>query len=299
MAKYMRLSRTQVIAEMSKDNLPTARCHSGETVIFEARNAYNDEFAPDGSPVPGDGTVNPATGPLFVEEARPGDVLRVDIIGIDLGPVAFMRTNPEAGAFDNITGKIVTAYDVTGTSVQFNDRVRLPLRPMIGVIGTAPAGAGISSFAPGPHGGNMDCKEIVEGSSLYLPVTVPGALLAMGDLHALMGDGESMICGLEVDGDITVRVTVLKGYALPTPCLRSSGRFAAIYSALTLDEAAVMAARAMQGFLMAHGGLDVNDSSRLVSLVGDLAICQIVDPLMTVRMSVDLSVLEQLGVTLP
>ena len=299
MAQPIRLPRTGVIAEMSAHNPPAAHCNSGETVVFEARNAYNDQFAPDGSPVPGDGTVNPATGPLYIEGAAPGDVLRVDILAIALGPVAFMRTNPEAGAFDNITEKIVTAYDVTGTSVQFNERVRLPLRPMIGVIGTAPAGDGISTFAPGPHGGNMDCKEIVEGSTLYLPVNVPGALLAMGDLHALMGDGESMICGLEVDGCITVRVSVMKDCTLPTPCLKSGGRFAALHSSLTLDEAAVMAARAMQGFLMHHGGLDVNDSARLVSLAGDLAICQIVDPLMTVRMSVDLSVLEQLGVVLP
>ena len=70
---------------------------------------------------------------------------------------------------------------------------------------------------PGSHGGNMDCKVITEDASVYLPVNVPGALLAMGDLHAVMGDGEVSVCGVKVPGEVTVTVEVIKGHDLPLP----------------------------------------------------------------------------------
>jgi amidase len=182
--------------------------------------------------------------------------------------------------------------------VQLTENIRLPLRPMIGVIGVAPANDSIDTFTPGEHGGNMDCKEIIEGSTIYLPVNVPGALLAIGDLHALMGDGEVLICGLECPGTVKIRVNVVKNAKIPTPMVVNDGKAAFIASKATLEEASVAASRGMQGLLM-QSGLDAAEAGRLLSLVGDLAICQIVDPLMTVRMSVALSVLTQAGVKLP
>ena len=121
----------------------------------------------------------------------------------------------------------------------------------------------------------------------------------MGDIHGLMGDGEVMICGLEAAGEVTVRVSVVKGFELPTPCLRQGGRFMTIQSAETLDEASILASREMQAFLITHTPMDEYDSARLLSLTGDLAVCQIVDPLLTVRMMIDESILSQCGVKLP
>lgn len=294
------ITSTHVNDSLDRGNPPAATCQSGDLVRFETRDAYDNALMPDGSTLPGQHMQNPATGPLYVESAQPGDVLRVDILGIDIAEQALMRTHPTAGAFQhNITERRIKAYDVTGGFVQFTPDIALALRPMIGVIGTAPAGEGVPTSTPGDHGGNMDCKEIVQGSTLYLPVNVPGGLLSMGDLHALMGDGESLICGLEVQGAVTVRVTVVSGFALPTPCLVSNGRFATIQSAPTLDQAAVKAARCMQDFLAHHGPIDLYDAGRLLSLAGDLAICQIVDPWMTVRMSVDRALLAQCGIRLP
>ena len=109
---------------------------------------------------------------------------------------------------------------------------------MIGVIGTAPEGEkGIPTITPGKHGGNMDCKKITAGSTLYLSVNVDGGLLSMGDIHALMGDGEVFICGLETAGEITVKISVLKNTKLPVPFLYSEGKVMTIQSAETLDKA--------------------------------------------------------------
>lgn len=299
----IRISRDHVVDTLSAGNSPAAHCHSGDTVVFETRDCYDDRLMGDGTLVGemGDkGFANPATGPLYVKEAKKGDVLKVEILSIKLAPTALMRTAPNDGAFQhNVTQRLTKQYDTTGHSLAFNQHIRLPLRPMIGVIGTTPAEGGIPTVTPREHGGNMDCKKIIEGSTLYLPVNADGALLAMGDLHALMGDGEVMICGMEVAGEVTVRVSVVTDCWLPTPCLRQGGRFMTIQSAKTLDEASVLAARQMQEFLIKHTPMDMYDSARLLSLAGDLAVCQIVDPLLTVRMEIDESILEQCGTRLP
>lgn len=299
----LRITRDHVTGDHSPNNPPAARCADGQTVVFETRDCYNDCLMADGSmtdPTDQKDYGNPATGPLYVEGAKKGDVLKVEILAIRLAPTALMRTAPKYGAFQhNVTQRLTRQYDTTGHSFQFNDSLRLPLRPMIGVIGTAPEVDSVTTDTPREHGGNMDCKKIIEGSTLYLPVFVDGALLSMGDLHGLMGDGEVMICGLEAAGEVTVRVSVVRDFWLPTPCLRQGGRFMTIQSAKTLDEASLTASRQMQEYLVRHTSVDEYDAARLLSLTGDLAICQIVDPLLTVRMELDEAIVSSLGGMLP
>lgn len=175
---------------------------------------------------------NPATGPLYIEEACPGDVLKVEILKISLNPTGIMQALPGAGTFgDLLTEECVRQFSIEDGMVPFNETLQLPLQPMIGVIGTSPESSSISTHIPGDHGGNMDCTKISEDTTLYLPVFVPGALLSMGDLHAVMGDGEVLICGMEAAGAVTVKVTVLHDTVLPTPCLLSSDMFCTIQSA--------------------------------------------------------------------
>ena len=130
----------------------------------------------------------------------------------------------------------------------------------------------------------MDCKRIVKGAVLYLPVNVDGALLAMGDLHAVMGDGEIVVCGVEIAGEVDVRLSVLKGVSLPTPFLIEKDSLMTIASAKTLDEAAVKATQKMHRFLCERLNIENHEAGMLLSAAADLRICQIVDPLMTARM---------------
>jgi amidase len=179
--------------------------------------------------------------------------------------------------------------------VKFNDKLSFPIQPMIGVIGTAPAGEGIDTGTPGAHGGNMDCTRIGEGTTLYLPVNTKGALLAMGDLHAKMGDGEVEVCGVEIAGAVTVKISVVKNCALPTPFLINSEVAAAVYSAKTVDEACVGATMAMHSFLMQELSMNEHEAGMLLSVAGNLRICQIVDPERTCRMEIPLSVTAAYG----
>ena len=117
----------------------------------------------------------------------------------------------------------------------------------------------------------------------------------MGDLHALMGDGEVEVCGVEIAGAVTVRVTALKQCALPTPFLVNDDTFMSIFSALTVDEACVGATMSMHGFLMKELGLNEHEAGMLLSVVGYLRICQIVDPEKTCRMELPKSIAETYG----
>lgn len=292
------IKRDTVIYAMSPDHAPAATAKSGDTVVFETQDCFSGQIAcaEDQLGSLDWSRINPATGPLFVEDAAPGDTLKVEILRIDLAAQAAVVEMPGSG----VTGleaaaentKIIPIRD--GEAV-FNDQLTLPLCPMIGVIGTAPTDGAISTGTPDSHGGNMDCKRIGAGTTLYLPVNVPGALLAMGDLHALMGDGEVCVCGGEIAGAVTVKVSVVKGQALPLPFLTTAEHAMAIYSAPSIDAAAEGATLRMRSFLIDQAKMQPHEAGMLLSLAGDLRICQAVDPNKTCRMELPLSILEKLG----
>ena len=176
--------------------------------------------------------------------------------------------------------------------------MRVPLNPMGGVIGVAPAGEAISCGTPDSHGGNMDCKMITAGSTLWLPVNVPGALFGLGDLHAAMGDGEVSVCGLEIPGEVLVELTVVKNRRLPLPMLENSETLFTLASALTLDDAAALATRNMAHFIADNTSLALAEAISILSIAGDLQICQVVDPLKTCRYALPKSVAEQLSLSI-
>lgn len=296
------IGKDQVSDILEKGAEPAAVCENGEIVVFETRDCYDDGVVSEDRPL-GDKECpleNPATGPLYINGALPGDVLKVEILDVEPRSWGVMRSSPVAGVFhedfDTRTAKIFTLEN--GETV-FDEKLTLKLDTMIGVIGTAPAGDGITTDTPDSHGGNMDCRKIVKGSILYLPVNTEGALLSMGDLHGLMGDGEVMICGLETGGKVTVKVSVIKDRRLPTPFLYCRGEVMTIQSAKTLDEAGDMAAKAMKNFVKEATGKDDFGAGMLMSLLSNMVVCQVVDPLKTVRVEFPLKVLETYGYKLP
>ena len=130
----------------------------------------------------------------------------------------------------------------------------------------------------------MDTRHIREGAVLYLPVFVSGALFAAGDVHAVMGDGEVAICGLETTSELTVKLDLVKGVAEEWPVLFANDRVYAVCSAQTLDEAALLARESLLAYLKKRANATVEELVMLMSLAADLEISQIVDPLATVRM---------------
>ncbi len=292
------IPRTNVIYSMSPDNSPAAYAESGEIVIFETLDCFGGQITNEDQHLGGINweRINPATGPLYVYSAEPGDTLRVEIQKIELDCQAAVVEAPDEGITGaELTEEATKIVPVRDGRVYFNDKLSFEISPMIGVIGTAPEKESILTGTPGAHGGNMDCTRIGEGTVLYLPVNVKGALLAMGDMHAIMGDGEVCVCGAEIGGAITVRVTVIKGRKMPLPFLVTKDRFMTICSADTLDIAASDATLAMRGFLISGLGMDIHSAGMLMSLCCDLRICQAVDPQKTCRMEVPVNIAEQYG----
>lgn len=287
---------------MKWDNKPAGYCKSGETVVFETRDCYDNTITSSERPLGArEGLSNPVTGALYVEGAEVGDILKVEIEDIKLRSWGVMRSSPTAGVFhEKYEKREAIIFQVKDNKIYFDDKLILDADPMIGVIGTAPIEKeGIPTTTPGKHGGNMDCKKIVKGSTIYLPVNVKGGLLSMGDIHALMGDGEVFICGLEIAGEITVKVSVLKNIKLPTPFLYSRGKVMSIQSAEDLDKAGDMAAKEMFEFVKEATKQNDVRTGMLMSLLSDMAVCQVVDPLLTVRVEFPLDVLEKYGYKLP
>ncbi len=224
---------------------PAARAKSGETVRFCCRDCYDGQLDRDGADFSAIDMrrVNPVTGPLYVEGAEAGDVLRVEITDIALAAEGAMCVRRGVGCYD-IEGIHCRRFPLEDGCICFDQGIRIPARPMIGVIGAAPAGAPVSSESPGEHGGNLDIPLLGVGAVVYLPVSAEGALLSLGDLHARQGDGETAVCALECEGEATLKVDVLKGLSgLPTPLIKTPEYYLCAAADESLDISSVAAAK--------------------------------------------------------
>jgi amidase len=292
------LTADQSFYAFSADNAPALSVASGEQLLVEAQDCFSDQIRSEDDDFSAVGwdRVNPATGPVFVVGAQPADVLVAHVLEIEPAGHGVMTAVPGLGALGHLITEAQTKIiPIRGREALFGEEIRIPLDPMIGVIGTAPREGWVLNGTPGPHGGNMDCTLIREGCRVYLPVEVPGALFGIGDLHAAMGDGEILICGVEIAGRVRVRLDVLKGLQLPLPLVETGEVIATIHSDRDLDQAAQGAIEGMARLLTELGGLPLNEAGMLMSTVGQLRICQVVDPLKTCRMEFPKWLLEELG----
>ncbi|HTO20974.1 MAG TPA: acetamidase/formamidase family protein [Spirochaetia bacterium] len=296
----VRVSRDHVFFAFSSLLPPAARVRQGEEVTFETHDCFQGQITSERDLISSlDWShVNPATGPVFVEGAHPGDVLRVDLLEIKVADKSVMVTIPGEGALGTAITKMETAVLRIENDTLVFKGTRLPVRPMIGVIGVAPARGEVPNGTPGPHGGNMDCTLIRQGASLYLRVGVEGALFGAGDLHAGMGDGEIVVCGAETEGTVRFTAQVVDLPGLPTPFVENEDTVAVIAAAVTADEAASLATHRMASFLTDLVHIPLNEAGMLMSLAGRLAFCQIVDPLKTVRFEFPKSILADRGFSL-
>ncbi|MDR2179303.1 MAG: acetamidase/formamidase family protein [Synergistaceae bacterium] len=272
-----------------------AEARPGEKVIFETKDCFAGQVESENTSCAAIDSdhVNPATGPLSVAGAEKGDLLGVSIENIELASRAFSVVIPGKGALhDKVDEPLIRAVEIdnvrrTGTF----KNISLPLKPMIGVIGVATESDSIPTGTPGKHGGNMDTRDITSGATLWLPVFQRGAMLALGDCHALMGDGEIGCSGAEVEARVTVSVDILKGSAFSWPLLVTAEEMMVIVSAETIDQAAATASDVMVALAAKTLDLDLKDALILCSLTMDLRISQIVDPLKTVRAVLPLNIL--------
>jgi amidase len=285
----IQLSKDTATYTFSPDHPPAIRVQPGTTIVFETLDALDDQIHSDedsASKIDLD-HVNAATGPVYVEGARPGDTLVAEILDIQVWDWGAALIIPGFGFLqDTIPGPYTKVFRVEKDgSMRYGDRILLPLKPMIGTIGVAPLEP-ITTLSSGAHGGNMDTTDIKVGCTVYLPVFVEGALFGVGDVHSAMGDGEVCGTGIECGAEVTIRLGLRQDFPIERPRIESPTEIMAVASAESLEEAIKIALQDMVGWLQRDQGLSLEEAYVLVSIAGDVRIGQIVDPVVTVRVAV-------------
>ena len=277
----------------SKEN--AVKVQQGEILEFHTRDCFNNQIDSEDyvMDVLDWDHINPATGPVYVEGAEKGDVLKVEILDIKLDDMGTMCCLPENGVLGaDITENQIKKVPVKDGKAIFN-QFSLPLNPMIGVIGVAPENESVPCGTPGRHGGNMDNTKIAKGATLYLPVFHDGAYFGCGDVHACMGDGEIMVSGVEIGAVVKVKLTVIKGVSIDNPRLEDAENIYTIASSEDIEKAIYTATKDMCGILQKNLGYTLNEAGMLMSAAGNLQFCQVVDPERTVRMAMPKTICDK------
>jgi len=290
------ISRENITYRFGADVPPVLKVQPGENLTFETHDCFTGQITKESDLITSVdfSRVNPATGPVEVEGAEPGDILVVKIVKIEVGETGIMVALPGEGAFGNkIKRPLTKMIEISGGKFQFKPNLYFDLSPMVGVIGVSPAEGSFPCGEIGDHGGNLDAKVIAEGARVYFRVNTKGAMLAMGDVHAGMGDGEAVICGVEVPAMVEVNVDLIKSprYSPPRPVVEFGDMFSTMGHGSNLDAAASCALNDMLELLIFKTGMFVEEAAMLISAVGDLRVCQVVDPQKTARVEMPRGVL--------
>ncbi len=289
------IDRDRHVYAFSADLVAVESVPSGSRVCFDAQDALGGQIRTASDVLSGldFDCVNPATGPLAIEDVVEGDTLVVAIERIEMEDHGVTVAGPGLGVLPGVLDRYVTRIlPITPEGVCF-DGICLPVRPMIGVVGVAPAAGSCPTGTAHRHGGNMDTKEIGMGSQLLLPVLRDGAMLAMGDVHAVMGDGEVCVSGCEVSARITVTVDRIAGRQRDWPILVTEHAVQVIVSLPTIEDALVEATRQSVELLKDACDLTTEDAYMLTSLAVDVGISQLVDPNKTAKATIPRSILQR------
>lgn len=277
--------KANVIYAFSAQHAPVAEITPGEVLVVETADCFSGQIHESGQALDriDMSKMNPATGPFYVMGAEPGDTLEIEILEIATGSQGVMKVGPNLGVLKSrFQSPEVQVFKISESSVAIAQGLSIPLQPMVGVIGVAPEEGEVGCVSPGRHGGNLDTKEIRPGSKVFLPVFHPGALLALGDVHALMGDGEVCGTGMETSAEVKIKVQVLKAQAISTPRVETTDGLYFLSSADNLETAIQTVCQEGVQYIEEQG-FSSAEAYMLASAVGQLQFSQVVNPLFTVK----------------
>ena len=271
---------------------PVLTVGSGDVVTFDALDASNGQLTATSTTADLDtlafDQVDQVAGPIFVDGARPGDTLQVELLSFAPADWGWTANIPGFGLLaDEFPDAHLRITRLANGAGELLPGIRIPLAPFCGELGVAPSGEPRSTIPPDVTGGNMDTRHLTAGATLWLPVQVPGALFSLGDGHAAQGDGE--VCGTAIETPMraSVRLTVRPDVSVAAPEFRTPGPLGASTNTAgwlaadgvgpDLFAAARDAVRRMIDRLGVAHGLAPVDAYLLLSVAGDLRICEIVD----------------------
>ena len=244
---------------------------AGDRIGFETDDLAYAQMEEFGDLAQVTATINPVTGPVHVTGAEPGDVLAVTIHDIAVAEQGWSVSIPGAGALADVMGPdfFVRRVPVRDGRVQLTDTLDCAAAPMIGCLGVAPAeGEGSTVMPTYPTGGNMDLTDARVGSTVYLPVQVPGALLSIGDLHAVMARAESSFVAIEIAGTATVSVDLVKGRTIRGPQVDTGDEWVCVGLGDPVQDSIVMAYESLFSVMVDEHGWSREDAYVVLSALG-------------------------------
>jgi len=239
--------------------------------------------------------IDGATGPIGVKGIKKGACICVEILDIKLGTRGVMTLSPGLGALGNCITEVQTKIiKLKDDRAIFSPTLSIPVIPMLGVIGVAPARGKVSCAWQGNYGGNLDTKVIKKGSKVYLPVFVEAACLAIGDVHAAMGDGEISGTGIESAGKVCLRVTCAPTMHVKSPVIETRQAYYFLASKKSFQRAAKDAIQYAIEFIRQHNKLTFSEAYCFLSAGCDLQVSQIVNKYVTARVKVPKKFLQDM-----
>jgi amidase len=277
-----RLSRDQVIWSFGPDLEPVLEVEPGDVVTLETNDCFTGQITSADDLVTNIdmARVNAATGPIAVKGAEPGDSLVVEFLSIEPVEHGVATIIPGFGQLiDKVESPQTHVFRVEGGEVVMNDRIRFPARPMVGVVGVATDGEELTNAYAGRHGGNLDDHLHGPGAKIYFPVRRPGAMFAVGDMHAAMGDGEICGTGVEIAGEVSVRFDLVRGRQAEWPVTELADRWVAHGTSLgVFTEAMHAACEDAAKLLVDQWGFTIEEAFVFMSVACDVNICQACQP---------------------
>ncbi|MFO7881924.1 MAG: acetamidase/formamidase family protein [Kosmotogaceae bacterium] len=287
------LTDEKVIYEMSYEKEPVMKVDTKDTVVVETKDCFSNKINDESTTLADDfdfSVVNPATGPIFIRNAEPGDTLKVRIEDISLADKGVIEVFPGLGVLGNSVKKAKTKIVRVDGNFAYLNNLKIKVTPMIGVIGVAPKESSVPCGTPGSHGGNMDTLEVTSGNTVNLPVYHKGGLLSLGDVHALMGNGEVCGTGVEIPSKITLTINIEKKH-IDNPYIETETSFIFIASHKNIDSAVKIATNDAVKFISEQKKIPFEEAYMLASVTSNLIFSQVVNPLKTVKMIVPKSII--------
>ncbi|MFP4057970.1 MAG: acetamidase/formamidase family protein [Candidatus Brocadiia bacterium] len=273
------VSSERFVCRLAADAEPALEVEPGTVLRIHCRHACDRlvGLGPERAEAP-----NPATGPIAVRGAQPGQALRLDVLEVV----------PESpGHIATAAGGPPRAIPIEEGEALFSSAIRVPIAPMVGVLGVAPGEGSWPTTECGPFGGNLDTKDVAAGATVVLPVYRPGGRFVLGDVHAVMGDGEIGGQGLEVAATVTLRAGLEPAPLAPCVYLVRGGELMTLGTGQTLQEACEAAQRAMVGLLARARVAAEFDAMKLLGLAADLRVGQQCCPTKSARVALPLGLL--------
>jgi amidase len=275
------VSREDVIWAFGPDLEPVLEVDPGAIVRLETNDCFSGQIRSEDDLVTEIDfeRVNSATGPIAVRGAEPGDSLVVELLEVSPIEWGVATLIPGYGQLiDKVQAPLTRLFKVEDGWVEMNERVRFPVRPMVGVVGVATDGEVLTTGLAGRHGGNLDNHLHGPGAKIYFPVRQPGGMFAVGDMHASMGDGEICFTGVEIAGEVTVRFDLLKGKQGTWPVTELEDRWMPHATADEFPEALDLVSEEAARMLVDEWGFTLEDAFIFLSVACDAGVAQACKP---------------------